>query len=94
MRTDFNFKTTPLSIVTRVPIADIFQTKRRRKRELNSTYYDDDYDFWAGKYDEYSEQNDIISTKERIVFHKYGNKSENKPWKLQIVFLTKSTVTW
>ena len=64
--------------VPRVPIADIFQTKRRRKRELNSTYYDDDYDFWAGEYDEYSEQNDIISTKERIEFHKYGKKSENK----------------
>merc|ERR1711892_574155 len=72
-------------ICARVPIADIFQTKRRRKRELNITDYDDNYDFWTGEYDEYSDENEVISTKERIDFNKYGKKSEKKKEALETV---------
>ena len=68
-----------LPTVTRVPIADIFQTKRRRKREANtSSYYDEDYDFWGGEYDEYSDGNDIVITEERINLDKYGKQNDKK----------------
>merc|ERR1711892_996369 len=72
-------------ICARVPIADIFQTKKRKKRELNITDYDDNYDFWTGEYDEYSDENEVISTKERIDFNKYGKKSEKKKEALEAV---------
>ena len=62
----------------RVPIADIFQTKKRRKREVNSTDYADDYDFWSGEYDEYSEENEIVSTEKRIDFEKQYSSSDDK----------------
>jgi len=66
-------------ICARVPIADIFQTKKRRKREVNLTDYDDDdYNFWSGEYDEYSEENEIVATKKRIDFEKYGVKNKDK----------------
>merc|ERR1711892_161008 len=71
-------------ICARIPIADIFQTKRRRKKRqaTNGTESYDDYDnFWSGEYNEYPEDEDdeIVTTVERINFIKYSeqkNKSE------------------
>jgi len=75
-------------ICARVPIADIFQTKRRRRRDVNSTDYEDegdDYDFWGGEYDEYSQETEIVATEERINFKKYGAKNGNKETGLETV---------
>ena len=45
----------------------------------NTTYDDEEYDFWGGDYDEYPEEIEEISTTvKRINFEKYGNKSVNK----------------
>ena len=85
---DHMLNTSQLLIVARVPIADIFQTKRRRRRDVNSTDYEDegdDYDFWGGEYDEYSQETEIVATKERINFNKYGAKNGNKDTALETV---------
>merc|ERR1719206_1312489 len=73
------------NICATVPIADIFQTKKRRKRQTqgenedpvdNTTYDDEEYDFWGGEYDEYPEETEeIVTPVKRINFEKYGNKS-------------------
>jgi len=78
------------NICATVPIADIFQTKKRRKRQAdveNVTYedYDEDYDFWSDEYNEYEEVNEIVSTAQRINFNKYGNKSMSKEAALDTV---------
>ena len=85
---DHMLNTSQLLIVARVPIADIFQTKRRRRRDVNSTDYEDegdDYDFWGGEYDEYSQETEIIATEERINFNKYGEKNGNEDTALETV---------
>jgi len=58
-------------ICTRVSIADIFQTKRK-KREVESEEEEEEdyYDFWADEYDDYS-LSPVISSKPRIDFDKY-----------------------
>jgi len=58
----------------RVPIGDIFQAKKRRKRQITTATEDDDYDFWAGEYDEYSDYYETSIVHERINFRKYGRK--------------------
>eukprot|EP00092_Neocalanus_flemingeri_P006120 GFUD01006591.1.p1 GENE.GFUD01006591.1~~GFUD01006591.1.p1 ORF type:complete len:999 (+),score=194.12 GFUD01006591.1:266-3262(+) len=82
------------NICATVPIADIFQTKKRKKRQAdleddsnseNVSYYDDAYDFWADEYNEYEEDTEIITTAERINFNKYGNKSVNNKEALDTV---------
>jgi len=80
------------NICATVPIADIFQTKKRRKRQAeiedveNAAYYDDDYDFWADEYNEYDQyDHEIITTAQRINFNKYGNKAVNKEEALDTV---------
>lgn len=76
----------------RVSIADIFQTKRKRRRkreaehEFNGTIeeemdsYDDDeyYDFWAEEYDEYKDVTPVLYETERIDFNKYGRRNRTK----------------
>jgi predicted RND superfamily exporter protein len=78
------------NICATVPIADIFQTKKRRKRQTaienddvtdNATDDYEEYDFWADEYNEYPDEDEIVA-KEKIVrrinFQKYGNTSTNK----------------
>merc|ERR1740123_814402 len=77
-------------ICARIPIADIFQTKRRRRRQAdegitieplaNSTgeEYDEYYDFWEGDYDEDYDYEARVVTKQRIDFAKYGKKREEE----------------
>ena len=66
----------------RLPIADIFQTKRRKKREVeinnetSSQEEDYDYDFWAEEYDDY-DLGPVISIKPRIDFDKYGRRNDS-----------------
>jgi len=65
------------AICARVPIADIFQTKKRRKREIiNETAVYDEYEnFWEGEYNEYPEEDEKVVTKvERINFEKYSSQ--------------------
>ena len=70
----------------RVPIADIFQTKKRKKRQIDVTtttgLYDDEYDFWGGEYNDYENDEDELDVQPhkqiRINFSKYGkNSTEN-----------------
>jgi len=77
-------------LCTRVPIADIFQTKKRRRRRnardsfdsiTKSLSYsaddeDDDYidDIWDDEYYDYSDDETIVTTVDRINFEKYGSK--------------------
>ena len=67
-------------LVSRLPIADIFQTKRRRRREAeryNETSGEEDYyDFWADEYDDY-DLTPVISIKPRIDFAKYSKKTDS-----------------
>merc|ERR1719350_1972121 len=78
-------------ICARIPIADIFQTKRRRRRQAddgitiepltNSTdedYDDEYYDIWEGEYDEDYDYEARVVTKQRIDFAKYGKKREKE----------------
>merc|ERR1719264_2493986 len=77
-------------ICARIPIADIFQTKRRRRRQAdegitiepltNSTdeEYDEYYDIWEGEYDEDYDYEARVVTKQRIDFAKYGKKREKE----------------
>jgi len=60
----------------RVPIADIFQTKKRRKRQVNSTE-EDYYDPWAGEY--YYDYDAEVQEDEipRINFDKYAPEKGN-----------------
>jgi len=73
-------------ICSRVPIADIFQTKRRRKRQATSEeeYYDYD-DIWGpdydGDYDTVNATDDTGSTlsgKTRINYAKYGKQNKSR----------------
>eukprot|EP00090_Calanus_glacialis_P027719 TRINITY_DN4393_c0_g1_i1.p1 TRINITY_DN4393_c0_g1~~TRINITY_DN4393_c0_g1_i1.p1 ORF type:complete len:1001 (-),score=160.99 TRINITY_DN4393_c0_g1_i1:89-3091(-) len=81
------------NICATVPIADIFQTKKRKKRQTeignddttDNTYDYEEYDFWADEYNEYDEDDEIITTVQRIDFNKYGNKSSNKEAALDTV---------
>jgi len=75
-------------LCTRVPIADIFQTKKKRRRRnarasFNSTALsytvddeDDEYidDIWDDEYYEYTEDETTVTTVDRINFDKYGSK--------------------
>merc|ERR1719234_811248 len=76
-------------ICARIPIADIFQTKRRRRRQAegitiepltNSTdeEYDEYYDIWEGEYDEDYDYEARVVQKQRIDFAKYGKKREEE----------------
>ena len=59
--------------ISRVPIADIFQTKRR-KREAGNEEEEEDYDFWADEYDDY-DLRPVVSSKPRIDFEKYSRRN-------------------
>ena len=69
----------------RVSIANIFQTKKRKKRQIDVTkttgLYDDEYDFWGEEYEDYDDDDepDVQPQKQiRINFSKYGkNSTEN-----------------
>ena len=69
-------------LVSRLPIADIFQTKRRRRRRREAERYnetsseEEDYDFWADEYDDY-DLTPVISIKPRIDFAKYSKKEDS-----------------
>lgn len=64
-----------ISSITRVPIADIFQTKKRKKRQVSTTSSEYDlYDFWEEEYD-YEDELDDVTPKPRINFSKYGKNS-------------------
>jgi len=86
------------SICATVPIADIFQTKRKRRKRQASFVHDneiplndeteeyEEYDFWADEYNDYDEDySQIITTPNRINFNKYGNKSSNNEAALDVV---------
>ena len=74
----------------RVSIADIFQTKRKRRRrreagkEVNETIndgdaaYDEYYDFWGEEYDEYKDVTPVLYETERIDFKRYGRQNSSK----------------
>jgi len=70
-------------ICTRISIADIFQTKKRRKRQIFEEDYQtatnstaDEYDIWTGDYDEYDDTEPVkFDTRTRINFKKYGHQN-------------------
>ena len=72
-----------IQTLLRVPIADIFQTKKRKKRQIDVTtttgLYDDEYDFWGGEYNDYENDEDELDVQThkqiRIDFSKYGKNS-------------------
>ena len=55
-----------------------FQTEIGNDETTDNTYDYEEYDFWADEYNEYDEDDEIITTVQRIDFNKYGNKSSNK----------------
>jgi len=64
-------------ICAKVPIADIFQTKKRKKRQATNISEDYEFDFWSGDYDEYGgydEVREIQIEVERIDFDKYSEQ--------------------
>jgi len=72
-------------ICSRVPIADIFQTKRRRRRQASSEEEEDDYDYddiWGDYYEDYHTDNETEDTgstsggRVRINFAKYGKQNK------------------
>jgi len=68
-------------ICTRVPIADIFQTKRRRRRRAVEEGDDYDYeDIWGYDYDyeTTNETQEVVNTGSRINFRKYGRQPEGE----------------
>ena len=85
---DHMLNTSQLLIVARVPIAIFFRLKEdegRMSTPLIMRMMGDDYDFWGGEYDEYSQETEIIATEERINFNKYGEKNGNKDTALETV---------
>ena len=68
----------------RLSIADIFQSKKRRKRTIGKDEFDYD-DIWDD-YDDYSE-NDKIVKKQRINFKKYGTTSDHHKRTNEVIVL-------
>jgi hypothetical protein len=70
-------------ICARVPIADIFQTKKRKKRQVPDEYEDGDYtDIWGDYYDNEDDnvavtQASVTYQRPRINFAKYAKKQSN-----------------
>ena len=62
-----------------------FQTEIGNDDTTDNTYDYEEYDFWADEYNEYDEDDEIITTVQRIDFNKYGNKSSNKEAALDTV---------
>jgi len=62
-------------LCARVPIADIFQAQKRRKRQVNDTE-EEYYDPWAGEY-YYDYDEEIEIDLPRINFEKYGKTNKN-----------------
>jgi len=61
-------------ICAKVPIADIFQTKRRKKREVTNDLEDIE-NFWEGEYNEYPEEDEeVVTIVQRINFDKYSSQ--------------------
>lgn len=80
-------------ICTRVPIADIFQTRRRKKRQAIDED-EDYYDYWAAEKEEYGLYDESITENfakeeeaviERINYKKYGSKNNTKNDKKEVV---------